>query len=163
MVNNVVARSGDQTFAATGHVIAPLTATLLHNTLIGTGASSGVYVETDSVTLFMTNTIVVSHTWGITNTFSASSTVLADHMLFWANTNNGIRGINPVDGNPGFAADGYHILTGSAAYNRGVEADVTTDIDGDPRPDSCSPDIGADELSTGLACRRIYLPVILRN
>jgi hypothetical protein len=89
--------------------------------------------------------------------------VLADHTLFWANTADGIRGVNPVDGDPAFAADSYHVLAGSAAYNRAVDAGVTTDIDGDVRPDSCSPDIGADELITGLACRRVYLPIILRN
>jgi hypothetical protein len=163
LVNNVIARSGDKTLAATGYAGNPLTATLLHNTLVGSGTGYGVYVETGYVTLFLTNTIVVSHTWGITDTVPTSSTVLADHTLFWANTHNGIRGISPVDGNPVFAADGYHILTGSAAYNRGIDAGVTTDIDGDPRPDSCSPDIGADELITGLACRHVYLPVVLQN
>ena len=163
LVNNVIARSGDKTLAATGHAGDPLTATLLHNTLVGSGTGYGVYVETGYVTLFLTNTIVASHTWGITNTVPASSIVLADHTLFWANTDDGIRGVNPVDGDPAFAADGYHLGPGSAAYNRGVDTDVTTDIDGDPRPDSCSPDIGADELVTGLACRRIYLPIILRN
>jgi hypothetical protein len=163
LVNNVVARSGDKTLVATGYVGNPLTATLLHNTLIGSGSGSGVYVETGYVTLFLTNTIVASHTWGITNNVPASSAVLADHTLFWANADDGIRGVNPADGNPAFAADGYHILTGSAAYNRGVDAGVTTDIDGDPRPDSCSPDIGADELVTGLTCRHVYLPVVLRN
>jgi len=163
LVNNVVARSGDKTLAATGYTGNPLTATLLHNTLVGSGSGSGVYVETGYVTLFLTNTIVASHTWGITNTVSASSTVLADHTLFWANTDEGIRGANPVDGDPAFAADGYHLGPGSAAYNRGVDADVTTDIDGDLRPDGCFPDIGADELITGLACRRVYLPLVLRQ
>jgi hypothetical protein len=163
LVNNVVARSGDKTLAATGYAIAPLTATLLHNTLVGSGTGSGVDVKTGYVTLFLTNTIIVSHTWGISNTFPASSTVFANHTLFWANTHDGTRGGNPADGDSVFAADGYHILTGSAAYNRGADAGVTTDIDGDLRPDSCSPDIGADELVTGLACRRVYLPIILRN
>ncbi len=163
LVNNVVARSGDKTLAATGYAGNPLTATLLHNTLVGSGSGSGVYVETGYVTLFLTNTIVASHTWGITNTVPASSIVLADHTLFWANTDDGIRGVNPVDGDPAFAADGYHILAGSATYNRGADVGVMTDIDGDPRPDSCFPDIGADELFTGLACRHVYLPVVMRD
>jgi hypothetical protein len=163
LVNNVMARSGDKTLAATGHAGDPLTATLLHNTLVGSDTGSGIYMGTGYVTLFLTNTIVASHTWGITNTVPASSIVLADHTLFWANTDDGIRGVNPLDGDPAFATDGYHILAGSATYNRGVDAGVTTDIDGDPRPDSCSPDIGADELVTGLACRHVYLPAVLRN
>jgi hypothetical protein len=166
LVNNVIARSGDKTLSAVGHVGLPLTATLLHNTLVGSGTGSGVYVETGYVALFLTNTIVASHTWGISNTFPASSTVWADHTLFWANTNDGSRGVNPVDGNPAFvnpAGGDYHIGPGSAAYNRGTDAGVATDMDGDPRPDSCFPDLGADELITGLVCRRVYLPGVLRN
>lgn len=165
LVNNVVARSGDKTLAAAGYAGAPLTATLLHNTLVGSGAGSGVYVETGYVALFLTNTIVASHTWGISNTYPASSTVLADHTLFWANTSDGRRGTNPVDGAPAFvnpAGGDYHIGPGSAAYNRGTDAGVATDMDGDPRPDSCFPDLGADERVTGLVCRRVYLPVVLK-
>ena len=64
--------------------------------------------------------------------------------------------VNPAGGD-------YHIGPGSAAYNRGTDAGVATDMDGDPRPDSCFPDLGADELITGLVCRRVYLPVVLRN
>lgn len=163
LVNNVIARSGEETVVASGYAVAPLTATLLHNTLIGSGAGYGVYVKTGYVTLFLTNTIVASHTWGITNTFPASSDVYADHTLFWANTRDGIRGTNPVSGNPTFAADGYHLGPGSAAINRGVNAGVTTDIDGDVRPDWCFFDIGADEFLTGLGCQVIHLPLVLRN
>ena len=161
LVNNVIARSGSKTFSVYGYSSSMSAATLFHNTLVGSGAGYGVYGYYAAV--YLTNTIIVSHTWGITNTPPASSTILADHTLFWANTNDGIRGISSVDGDPAFAADGYHILTGSAAYNRGAAAGVTTDIDGDLRPDSCSPDIGADELVTGFGCWHVYLPVIIRN
>ena len=164
LVNNIVARSGDRTLSLHGGMGWPLTATLLHNTLVGSGSGTGVYVATGYIALFLTNTIVVDHTWGITNTFPASSTVLADHTLFWANTHDGIRGINPVDGTPTFATDGYHIGSGcSAAIDAGVSAGVTTDIDGEARPYGPGYDIGADELSTGLACWRVYLPLASRN
>ena len=164
LVNNVVARSGDTTVLLRGAMNYPLTATLIHNTLVGSGSGTGVYVETGYVTLFMTNTIIAGHMWGVTNTTPASSTILADHTLFWANTHDGIRGINPVDGNLTFAADGYHIGSGcSAAIDAGISAGVTTDIDGEARPYGPGYDIGADELSTGLACWRVYLPIVLRN
>ena len=164
LVNNIVARSGDRTLSLHGGMGWPLTTTLLHNTLVGSGSGTGVYVATGYIALFLTNTIVVDHTWGITNTFPASSTVLADHTLFWANTHDGIRGANPVDGTPTFATDGYHIGSGcSAAIDAGVSAGVTTDIDGEARPYGPGYDIGADELSTGLACWRVYLPLASRN
>jgi hypothetical protein len=163
LVNNVIARSGEQTVAATGYAGYPLTATLLHNTLVGSGTGYGIYVESGYVTLYLTNTIVASHTWGITNTFPASSTVHADHTLFWANTHNGIQGTNPVSGNPAFAADGYHLGSDSAAIDRGVNAGVATDIDGEARPIGCTFDIGADEFFTSLVCQYIHLPLVLKN
>jgi 4-hydroxy-3-polyprenylbenzoate decarboxylase len=58
---------------------------------------------------------------------------------------------------PALAADGYHLTSGSAAIDAGVEADVTTDIDENPRPIG-RPDLGADEWGT-----RVYLPLVLRN
>ncbi len=45
----------------------------------------------------------------------------------------------------------------SPAIDRGADAGVTLDIDGDPRPIGTLPDIGADE-----ARRRIFLPLVLK-
>ena len=52
----------------------------------------------------------------------------------------------------------YHIGPGSAAIDRGVDAGVTTDIDGDPLPIGPAPDIGADE-----AWRWAFLPLVVRS
>jgi putative cofactor-binding repeat protein len=167
LVNNIVARSGSQwSLSAAASVNYPLTATLLHNTLVGAGSGNGVHTWS-YVTLFLTNTIVVSHTWGITNTNPASSTVAADHTLFWANTNDGIRGTNQVDGDPRFVnLDGsdYHIAPGSAAIDAGVNAGVTSDIDGDTRPQESGYDIGADEFSSQQWDNYpLYLPSVVKN
>lgn len=53
----------------------------------------------------------------------------------------------------------YHLTAGSAAIDAGVDAGVTTDIDGDPRPIGAGVDIGADEY------RRytIYLPIVMKD
>lgn len=160
LVNNAVVRSGGKAISFQTYSAAPLTATLIHNTLIGSGTGHGVYVETGYVTVLLTNTIVASHTWGITNTVPASSTVTADHTLFWANDQDGIVGMNPVYGDPAFidlGMGGYHLGPGSAAIDAGVVTVENVDIDGDSRPLGLVPDIGADEA------RRAFLPLVLRN
>jgi hypothetical protein len=50
----------------------------------------------------------------------------------------------------------YHLTDGSLAIDAGVDAGVTTDIDGSPRLND--PDIGADEYVL-----HIYLPLVTRN
>lgn len=162
MTNNIIANSGDKSLSLSTSSGAPLTATLNHNTLAGSGAGEGVFVGSGYVTLTLTNTIVTSHTWGITNTVPTSSSVIADHTLFWANQSNGIMGTNPVEGDPDFIdpnAGNYHIGPASAAIDTGIETGLNTDLDGDSRPHGSAPDIGADEALWW----RIYLPLVLRQ
>lgn len=131
--------------------------TFAHNTMMDNGEAIGVGMN---MTATLTNNIVVSHTLGITTTDS-SANVFADHTLFWHNTGDGIRGTNPVDGDPAFVnpdAGDYHIGPTSAAIDAGVDAGVTTDIDGDSRPIGARVDIGADEF-----LMPIYLPLVVRT
>jgi hypothetical protein len=159
LVNNIVARNGSRALSAFGSASSILTATLLHNTLVGAGSGYGVYAQ--YAALYLTNTLVASTTWGITTTTLASSTILADHTLFWAVTYPGIQGTNPLSGDPAFvnpASGDYHLGAGSAAIDAGVPTTVTTDIDGDLRPIGLLPDIGADER-----WMYAYLPLVLRG
>lgn len=161
LANNIVARSGDTSLEVRATSGAPLTARLLHNTLAGAGTGYGVHVGTAYVTLGLTNTIVAGHALGITNSVPASSTVLADHTLFWNNGQDGIIGTNPIYGNPAFldpGGDDYHVGIDSAAIDAAVDVGEERDVDGDPRPIGPAPDIGADE-----AWRWIFLPLVLRD
>jgi hypothetical protein len=108
----------------------------------------------------MTNTILVSHTVGITVT--AGNTVTLNGVLWYSKTiNYGGEGTitvtNEYTGTPAFATDGYHLTSASAAIDKGVNAGVDDDIDGQSRPQGGGYDLGADELPI------VYLPLVLRT
>jgi hypothetical protein len=141
---------------------------MLHNTITRNqgGDGSGIYITGNGEVIF-TNTIIVSHTVGITvssgNTVTLESTLWGSHN--WTNeidfagagtvnTNNNYIGL------PDFVdPDGgdYHINSTSSAIDKGVDTAVTTDIDGDIR--NTTPDLGADEW----VGYRILLPIILKE
>lgn len=172
MVNNVVVENqiGASSVGA-GFNIYDSGVHLLHTTLARNrgGNGSGLYVAGGS-TVAVTNTVLVSHTVGIVVGGGATpSTVTLVATLWgtgtWANETPWLGGgtiVHTTDvwGDPAFVdPDGgdYHIGAGSAAIDRGVDAGVTGDIDGDSRPVG-RPDLGADEWGM-----RICLPLVLRN
>jgi len=96
----------------------------------------------------------VSHTIGIA--VIANNMATLDGILWFGNgTNTSGTGFitvtNEITGDPAFASDSYHLTANSAAIDKGVDAGVTTDIDGDPRPTGHGYDLGADEFPVRLA------------
>ena len=72
-----------------------------------------------------------------------------------------LTGTVNVYGDPAFRDPGrgdYHLTPASAAIDQGVDAGVTTDIDGNSRPQGAGYDIGAYEYVL-----RVYLPLVLRQ
>jgi hypothetical protein len=139
---------------------------MLHNTIARNHNTYGIRVWS-GVSVALTNTILVSHTVGIT--VAAGSTATLENTLWgsgaWANGMDWggagaiVTGTVNVWSDPRFAADGYHLLSDSAAIDRGVNAGVINDIDGDVRPQGDGYDLGADEYRGW----RLYLPLILRQ
>jgi len=143
---------------------------LVHNTLarnIG-GDGSGVFVGV-SAEVALTNTIIVSHTVGITVVSGSTATLEATlwgsgawgNGTDWGGGGAIFTGTVDIWGDPVFVDPGggdYHISPDSAAVNAGVDAGVTTDVDGDPRPVGSGYDIGADEYVAFL-----YLPVAVKS
>jgi len=145
---------------------------LLHTTIARNGArgfsagSSGVYVSDRSgeySTVALTNTIMVSHSVGITvaagNTATLVGTLWCSNTVDWGEVGAVVTGTHNYWGDPRFEADGFHLMEGSAAIDVGVEAGVPGDVDGERRPRGLAPDLGADEG----AGTNIYLPAVLRN
>jgi parallel beta-helix repeat protein len=170
LTNNVV---GDNraSIAGSGLYIRSSSPRLLHTTIarnVG-GDGTGISVHGAYSTVALTNTILVSHTVGIT--VAAGNTATLDTTLWgngvWANGEDWggagtiITGSRNYWGDPALVnpdAGDYHLGPGSAAIDRGVETEIDIDIDGDLRPIGPAPDVGADE-----AWIWVYLPVTMRN
>jgi hypothetical protein len=124
--------------------------TLAHNRN-GTGVQVTGYWGGNGVASLV-NTILVSHTVGISVTAGNTATLEAtlwDNGLDWAGAGAINTGTLNYWSNPAFAdppSHDYHITFPSAAVDVGVDAGLTTDIDGDHRPYGPAPDLGADEI-----------------
>ncbi len=162
VVNAVFARNtangvGSALFASLNSGHADVLQTTIASPTVGN--SSAIVVTAGSIGL--TNTIVASYTTGIQ---VISGTVYADYDLLFGNTVptsgtiNG--GAHHVNGDPMFAApnsDDYHLITTSAAINRGIDVGVLVDADGRARLGP--PDIGAYESIPPFS---VYLPLVLK-
>lgn len=171
LTNMVIADNQITNGQGSGLYIAGTTATMLHTTLARNSGSTGrgLYVTDyglpsvySSVTL--TNTIIATQTVGVY--VDNGSTARLESTL-WTNNGSDTAGSGTITeahhytGSANFAPDGYHILTGSAAIDQGVEAGVKLDIDPEPRP-YLAPDLGADEYWAPGALRKVYIPIILK-
>ena len=178
LINNVVA-DNQANIVGSGLYIINSSPHLLHTTIArnSAGDGSGVYGISwyGRSTIALTNTILVSHSVGIR--IAAGNTAILEATLWgdgawangtdWAGSGNIFTGTVNVWGDPAFVSpdDGdYHITAVSAARDAGVDAGVTDDIDGDPRPQGGGYDLGADEfLSAAPGDHKIYLPLIMRQ
>ncbi|MCP4540243.1 MAG: DUF11 domain-containing protein [Chloroflexi bacterium] len=136
--------------------------TLRHNTIARNhgGNGQGIYATYNSHVV-LTNTILVSHTVGLYVEGGSQATLEATlwGSGAWANSTNTdgagaiVTGTHNYSGDPAFVTPGaedYHITSASVAIDKGVDAGVTTDIDGQPRPYGSAPDLGADEWGESL-------------
>jgi parallel beta-helix repeat protein len=171
LINNVLA---DNQVYGLGHgsglYALGSSAQLLHTTLASNrgGDGSGVYITGTGSTVALTNTILVSHTVGITaaagNTATLEATLWGTdpwaNLADWGGTGTILTGTINLWDDPAFVdpdAGDYHIRLDSAAIDRGVYADVDRDIDGEPRPIG-GYDLGADEVGA-----RRYFPLVFRH
>jgi fibronectin-binding autotransporter adhesin len=177
LVNNVVADNVKLGFpCASGIGIVDSTITLTHNTIArnrGITPSSGIYVAAPvagASVVTLINNILVSHTVGITvsagNTATLEATLWGDGVWAngtpWGGAGDVFTGTIDVWGEPDFVhpnGGDYHVGRDSAAIDRGVNAGVATDIDGQRRPNGPLPDIGADEVAGWV----LFLPATLRH
>jgi len=160
LTNNVLARNA-VTESGTGSALLVIgsSPTLLHNTIARNTGGDGIglavshlYADGPDSSLTLKNTILSDHAVGISveggNTLSADGILWHDTPLTVSQSPTATVSVqHEWLGDPGFAADGYHITLGSAAVDRGIAAGVVQDVDGQPRPMGATYDLGADELT----------------
>jgi beta propeller repeat protein len=176
IADNQITFTDKITGSGSGLYITSSAARLLHLTIVRNsgGDGNGVYITGISSNVAMTNTILVSHTVGITVT--AGNTATLEAMLWgagpwangtdWGGAGNINTGTRNYWGHPGFVdpdAGDYHIGPRSAARDVGLDAGVSSDMDGDLRPLGPGPDIGADEYWPPGGFKYIYLPLVLQK
>jgi len=174
LVNNVVSEN-QGTHEGSGIGIYDSRPRLSHNTVARNIGGSGIYVSGywGSSDVVISNTILVSHTMGIT--VAAGDTVRMEATLWgdgiWANGRDWdgagtiLTGTHNYWGDPAFVNPGagdYHIRASSAAVDKGLDAGVNEDIDGTPRPIGYGYDIGADESEVSLAVAKWVTPETVR-
>ena len=173
LVNSVVA-DNQASSAGSGLYVHYASPRLVQTTLARNhgGDGSGLYITGEEdvenyfpSTVILTNVILANHTVGITVTSGNTATV---NGVLWYATPLTVSTAPPATavvqnetiGDPAFAPDGFHVRPNSAAIDRGVNAGITDDIDGDHRPYGTGYDLGADEYTD---IRFTYLPVVLRQ
>ena len=122
------------------------------------GGGGGMYIShADGVQII--NNVVLSNTGSITGGQGYGGSIYLTHSNGAIVDGNRIEHNDPVTGQDPLLDANYLLSAGSLAIDAGVDAGVSTDIDGDPRPLGDGYDIGADEF----AWRHIYLPLVVRN
>jgi uncharacterized repeat protein (TIGR01451 family) len=158
VADNQITLTGQITGTGSGLYIAGSSARLLHPTIArnGGGDGSGLHITGTASTVAMANTILVSHTVGITvaagNTATLTATLWGTgtwaNLADWGGVGTVVTGTINLWDDPDFVdpdRGDYHIGPNSAAIDAGEPAGVTVDIDGEPRSAGTAPDLGADE------------------
>ncbi|HET7090592.1 MAG TPA: hypothetical protein VFL17_18320, partial [Anaerolineae bacterium] len=176
LFNNVVA-DNRATESGSGLYVGWSSPRLTHNTIARNtgGDGSGILVAsfTDGSAVTLTNTILVSHTVGITVLAGDTATLQGTlwgtgawaNDMDWGGAGTILTGTINVFDDPAFVnpdTGDYHIGSTSAAINAAVNAGVHTDVDNQPRPYQ-TPDLGADEYWPPGTLKYVYLPIVLRQ
>jgi parallel beta-helix repeat protein len=172
VADNQITLTGRVTGTGSGLYIAGSSAWLLHPTIARNGGGDGTGIHIISTpgatsTVALTNTILVSHTVGITVAADSAAMLTATlwgtgtwaNLADWGGVGTIVTGTTNLWADPDFVdPDGgdYHIGHNSAAIDAGADAGVDDDIDGDRR--DAAPDLGADEF-----VYHVYLPLVLRS
>jgi hypothetical protein len=162
--NNLIVRNSASAYAGGGVYVgydypSGASRALLVNNTIADNGSSGIAAWNYAV-VTLTNNLVAGHEVGLSSHNPASGTISANTNLFW-NTSDPITGVNGIRQDPLLTPD-YRPRVGSPAIDAALTIPwLTTDLEGNSRPQGSGYDIGAFE-GEGVWWR-LFLPLVNRN
>jgi hypothetical protein len=121
------------------------TVNLYHLTIGGNTGGDGSGVNGNTGSASFVNTIIYNQSVGVQNigaNLSFDHTLRHDVATPIVGT---VSDVFPIEGDPAFTDDGYHLTQSSAAIEVGVATPDADDVDGEVRPQGQAPDLGADE------------------
>lgn len=167
IAENDAANQGGALMCDTGGTL-PVTGTLLHNTFAhnethGSGQYA-IHTDTGRVTLRAVNNLFYDNGCAVHG--GPGADIILTRSLFFGNEAADTCGTGVVNqlqltGLDPLLKSNLRLKVGSPAIDAGVDAGVSVDIDGDPRPFGSAPDIGADESTVNVI--KVYLPVLGRT
>ena len=167
VINNLFVRSGRLASiqllgwgGATG--TETFTVNLKHNTLVGTGTVDSLAVVANSIDCslpscvegLIDNTILFKYGTGFSAPSGQKGKITSDYTLFYQVTtrtdgyvinHNAVE--QPYAGFKDYLNDDYHLVKNAPARDKGKDAGVTVDFEGDPRPLGGGYDLGYDEFA----------------
>ncbi len=176
VINNLFVRSGElATIRIQGwggnSGTETFTAILKHNTLVEDGLSDTLAVEASAVgcktfyycaVVTVDNTILFKYGTGFSAPYYQGGKITSDYTLFYqvtTRTDGYALRYNDVEedyaGFKDYLHDDYHLVRNALARDKGKDAGVTSDFEGDPRPLGGGYDLGYDEFAY-----HILVPVI---
>jgi uncharacterized repeat protein (TIGR01451 family) len=182
MTNNLVAHNHATTAGSglyflgygEGTAVRSLHNTISDNDATGSDGGQGVFVGGANATLAFSNTIISGHA-GVGITVTAGSQAILEGTLWYANGLDAggagtIVSSADVYGDPAFADPAswdYHLTASSAAIDAGVDAGITTDFEGQGRPQGDGFDLGYDEspftIQADVAIVKSVIPEIVAS
>jgi predicted outer membrane repeat protein len=164
IINALFARNAATVAGSAMLLASPGTIAILHTTVGKPTTAGGSAIAVISGTVSITNSVITSHTIGISVT---AGTVTEAHNLFFSNGSNLAGPVTPGGGsltlNPLFrspATDDYHLRSASPARELGVDAGVYIDADNHLRPQAGGFDVGYDEFPAQTL--KLFLPFVRR-
>ncbi len=143
ILNNQASANGSGVYIDRGKTSGVLS---LRNLTIGSNTGGdGAGVTFNSGLATFTNTILYNQAVGVQTIGGIPTFIKTLRYQVTTPTVGSVSDNFAIEGDPAFAADGYHLTESSAAIDEGSGTPVANDIDGDARPQGQTPDIGADE------------------